>query len=137
MVIGDRGTDSPVLRDHKAFLFSRSRHLLVLPVLVAEIDPNAYSGGVPPNAGGEFVFQGAYVFDVSLNGGFRLRGRITHLDGDDTLMKSGFYFESEYSVERSLYIDDVLYTISNGMIKMNSLEDLEEINRVELLGTAQ
>ena len=137
VIIGDRGTDSPVLRDHKAFLFSRSRHLLVLPVLVAEIDPNAYSGGVPPNAEGEYVFQGAYVFDVSLTGGFRLRGMITHLDGDDALLKSGFYFESEYSVERSLYIDDVLYTISNGMIKMNSLEDLEEINRVELLGAAQ
>jgi len=104
----------------------------VLPVLVAEIDPNAYSGGVPPNAEGDYVFQGAYVFDVSLTGGFRLRGMITHLDGDDALLKSGFYFESEYSVERSLYIDDVLYTISKGMIKMNSLEDLEEINRVEL-----
>jgi len=130
--IGDRGTDTPVLRDHKAFLFSRSKHLLVLPVLVAEIDPEAYSGSVPPNAHGDYVYQGAYVFSVSLADGIQLRGRITHLDEGDDLLKSGFYFESEYSVERALYIDEVLYTISNGMIKMNNLDDLEEINSVEL-----
>jgi uncharacterized secreted protein with C-terminal beta-propeller domain len=35
-------------------------------------------------------------------------------------------------VERSLYIDDVLYTISGGMIKMNDLTDLSEVGRVEL-----
>jgi len=130
--IGDRGTDSPVLRDHRAFLFSRTRNLLVMPVLVAEIDSKVYSAGVPPNAHGNYVFQGAYVFHVSLTEGFIIRGKITHLDGKDALLKSGYYFESPYSVERSLYIDDVLYTISKGTIKMNSLEDLEELNRVEL-----
>ena len=36
------------------------------------------------------------------------------------------------SVERSLYIDDTLYTISGGMIKMNGLGDLSEIGRVDL-----
>jgi hypothetical protein len=35
-------------------------------------------------------------------------------------------------VERSLYIDDVLYTISDRMIKMNGLDDLSEVGRVEL-----
>jgi uncharacterized secreted protein with C-terminal beta-propeller domain len=35
--IGDRGTDSPVLRDHKAFLFDKSRNLLVMPILEAYI----------------------------------------------------------------------------------------------------
>ncbi len=130
--IGDRGTDSPVLRDHRAFLFSRSRRLLVMPVLVAEIDSDAYSGSVPANAHGEYVYQSAYVFHVSLTDGFIIRGKITHLDGKDDLLKSGYYFESQYSVERSLYIEDVLYTISKGMIKMNSLEDLEELNRLEL-----
>lgn len=36
--IGDRGTDSPVLRDHKAFLFNKEKNLLVIPVSVAEIN---------------------------------------------------------------------------------------------------
>ncbi len=34
--IGDRGTDSPALYDHKAFLFSRERNLLVIPILEAK-----------------------------------------------------------------------------------------------------
>jgi len=130
--IGDRGTDSPVLRDHRAFLFSRAKSLLVIPVLVAEIDPEVYSGEVPPNAHGDYVYQGAYVFHLSPSDGIRLRGRVTHLEGTDDLLKSGYYFESRRSVKRALYIDDVLYTISDGMIKMNSLVDLEEINRVTL-----
>ncbi|MCW3991649.1 MAG: beta-propeller domain-containing protein, partial [Candidatus Bathyarchaeota archaeon] len=130
--IGDRGTDSPVLRDHRAFLFSRAKSLLVIPVLVAEIDPEVYSGEVPPDAHGDYVYQGAYVFHLSPSDGIRLRGRVTHLEGADDLLKSGYYFESRRSVKRALYIDDVLYTISDGMIKMNSLVDLEEINRVTL-----
>ncbi|NIP67557.1 hypothetical protein GWN63_02720, partial [Candidatus Bathyarchaeota archaeon] len=77
---GDRGTDSPVLRDHKAFLFDRSKNLLVLPVLVAEIDEQKYPQGVPPNTYGEYVWQGAYVFNLSSTVGFTLKGRITHIE---------------------------------------------------------
>ncbi len=129
--IGDRGTDSPVLYDHKALLFDKDRNLLVIPVLVAEIDENKYAGEVSASAHGEFMFQGAYVFDISLDG-LELRGRITHLDDNDDLLKSGYWFYSEYSVERSLYIDDVLYTISDMKIKLNNLETLAELNEVEL-----
>jgi len=130
--IGDRGTDSPVLHDHKAFLFSRAKNLLVIPVLVAEIDEGDYSGEVPANAYGEYVYQGAYVFHVSPGQGIELRGRVTHIDDPQEFLKSGYWFDSEFSVERSLYIDDVLYTISRGMIKMNGLFDLSEMGSVEL-----
>jgi len=130
--IGHRGTDSPVLSDHKAFLFDRSKNLLVLPVLVAEINEEEYSNGAPPNRHGDPVWQGAYVFDISLDKGLVLKGGITHLDHDGDLMKSGYYFSSSYSVKRSLYIDNILYTISDKKIKMNSLETLDEINEVEL-----
>jgi inhibitor of cysteine peptidase len=130
--IGDRGTDSPALYNHKAFLFSRAKNLLVIPVLEARIDDGDYSGDVPPNAYGEYVYQGAYVFHVSREQGIDLRGRVTHIDDPQDFLKSGYWFESELSVERSLYIDDVLYTISGRMIKMNDLSDLSEVGRVEL-----
>jgi len=130
--IGDRGTDSPALRDHKAFLFSKSKHLLALPILLAEIDEEKYPKGVPPDAHGDYVWQGAYVLNVSLDGGFVLRGRITHLEDEIDLMKSGYYFSSPLFVKRALYIGDVLYTISDKKIKMNSLETLVEIKAVEL-----
>lgn len=127
--IGDRGTDSPILRDHKAFLFDRSKNLLVTPVLVAEIDEEKYPNGVPPNAHGEYVWQGAYVLNVSLAEGFMFRARITHLENNAD--KGSFYY-SPYHVKRALYVGDVLYTISDKKIKMNSLETLQEINEVEL-----
>lgn len=130
--IGNRGTDSPVLRDHKAFLFCRSKNLLVLPILLAEIDEEKYSGSVPANAYGEYVWQGAYVYDISSEKGLVLRGRITHLKDDEELLKSGFYFESSHAIKRSLYIDNVLYTISENTIKMNDIENLFEINTIDL-----
>jgi len=130
--IGDRGTDSPVLSDHKAFLFDKSKNLLVMPVSVAEIDEAKYQGEVPPNAYGDFVWQGAYVFNTSLDQGLTLRGRITHIENDTDFMKSDYFAPSPYFVKRSLYIGNVLYTISDKKIKMNSLENLAEINEVEL-----
>jgi uncharacterized secreted protein with C-terminal beta-propeller domain len=131
--IGDRGTDSPVLWDHKAFLFDRSRNLLVMPVLVAEVDVSDYPEGVPSWAYGEPVWQGAYVFHVSADVGLNLTGRITHIESPDDLGQDYYYYYSPFSVERSLYIDDVLYTISDAKIKMNSLENLDYINEVQLL----
>jgi uncharacterized secreted protein with C-terminal beta-propeller domain len=130
--IGDRGTDSPALYNHKAFLFSLSKNLLVIPVLEAEIDSSDYGSQVPDNTYGDYVYQGAYVFDISREEGIQLRGRVTHIDDPQTFLKSGYWFESGLSVERSLYIDDTLYTISGGMIKMNALGDLSETGRVDL-----
>ncbi|MCS7139008.1 MAG: beta-propeller domain-containing protein [Crenarchaeota archaeon] len=132
MIIGDRGTESPVLRDHHAFLFDRKRNLLVIPILEARIFREKYSGKIPPYVYGEYVFQGAYVFSISPVEGISLRGRITHLENTEELEKSGYYFSSKYQVVRSLYIGNVLYTLSSGMVKANSLTDLSEISRVIL-----
>ncbi len=129
--IGDRGSMSPAQWDHHAFLFSRDRNLLVIPVLEAQIDEDDFAGGVPPNFYGEYVYQGAYVFDVS-PGGIELRGRVTHIDDDQAFLKSGYWFESMYAVERSLYIHEALYTISQGKIRINSLEDLSPLGEVSL-----
>ncbi len=130
--IGDRGTDSPALHNHKAFLFSQSKNLLVIPVLETKIDSSNYGGEVPANAYGDFVYQGAYVMHISPEDGILLRGKITHIEDPQTFLKSGYWFESELSVERSLYIEEVLYTISGRMIKMNDLQELSEVGKVDL-----
>jgi inhibitor of cysteine peptidase len=130
--VGDRGTDSPALQDHKAFLFSREKGIIVLPILEAKIDAESYGGNPPPNAYGEYVYQGAYVFDIGIDG-ISLRGRVTHIPPESQdFLKSGYWFNSEYSVERSLYISDTLYTISGRLVKANSLADLSELASVEL-----
>jgi inhibitor of cysteine peptidase len=125
--IGDRGTDSPALYDHKAFLFSRERNLLVIPILEAQL---AAGYETEPNAYGDYVYQGAYVFEITAEG-ITLRGKITHLRGDE-LLKSGYWFDSNYSVYRSLYIGENLYTISGAMVKINSLADLSELKAIAL-----
>jgi uncharacterized secreted protein with C-terminal beta-propeller domain len=130
--IGDRGTDSPALDDHKAVLFSRERNLLVIPITVAEVDAGDYSGTPPDSAHGEYVYQGAYVFHVSREDGIEVTGRVTHIDDPETFLKSGYYFDSDLFVERSLYIEDNLYTISQGRLKVNALSDLTEIASVLL-----
>jgi uncharacterized secreted protein with C-terminal beta-propeller domain len=132
VVIGDRGTDSYALHDHKAFLFDRDKNLLVVPILLAQLtdeQKQEKSPQWPPY--GEYTFQGAYVYDLSLDNGFVFKGRITHYDDNQTFLKSGYYyFGDEYSVKRSLYIGDVLYTVSGMKIKLNSLADLSEIKQL-------
>lgn len=132
VVIGDRGSDSDALHDHKAFLFDRERGLLVLPILLAEIDESRYPNGVPANAYGEFVYQGAYVYTLTLEDGFELRGRVTHYETEEPFQKAGHYFRGDYSVRRSLYIGQVLYTLSDMKLKLNSLADLAELGELVL-----
>jgi len=110
-------SDSTVLWDHKAFLFDKAKQLLALPISGNwfEVKGESYYG----------YWQGAYVFDTSLEQGFALKGNITHQDSSDQ-------FESGLQVKRILYIENVLYTISDKKIKMNNLENLDFINEVQL-----
>ncbi len=128
VVIGDRGTESPVLTNHKAFLFDKEKGLLVLPVTVAEIEGERTSA----NQYGDYVFQGAYVYDVGLKHGFRLRGKVTQYDSDDVYRKSGYYFYGDRSITRSLYIKDVLYTFSASRLQLNDLDTLKKLKVLEL-----
>lgn len=130
-IIGGRGTDSEALHDHKAFLFSREKNLLVIPV-------SEYSAA-PETGASEWqwktkYWQGAYVFNLDLANGFALKGRITHQNNTDS---EKYYYDWSSQIRRSLYIENILYTISNRMIKMNSLSDLSEINKIELPAQAE
>lgn len=128
--VGDRGTDSPALYDHKAFLFDKARSLLVIPILEAKINPATYGSNPPADAYGDYIYQGAYVFTISTEE-ISLRGRVTHLQ-DEELLKSGYYMDSGNMVTRSLYIDDYLYTISSNLVKISNLSNLKEVNTIIL-----
>ncbi len=124
LMIGDRGTDSTALTDHKAFLFDKELNLLAIPILLAEIDESKYPDGVPSTAYGEYVWQGLYVMDITAND-LTLRGTITHIDN----LQDG-YILWEYQIERSLYIENMLYTISNMKIKISDLTTLKTVNEI-------
>jgi inhibitor of cysteine peptidase len=130
--VGDRGSDSNALYDPHAFLFSKARNLLVLPILEAQIDETDFADGeAPPDWYGEYVNQGAYVFDISEDG-IELRGTVSHIEDPEEYLKSGYWFESDLQVQRSLYIEENLYTLSNGMIKVNNIQSLEELAVIDL-----
>jgi len=131
-VLGDRGSGTPVLRDHKALLFDASRNLLVMPVLIAEVNGSGYPGSISPQQYGEPVWQGACVFHVSVEDGLTLQGKITHYDSEALTGGEDYLFGSAYSITRSLFIDDVLYTVSEEKVSMNSLQDLSFLGEVGL-----
>ena len=129
--IGDRGTESEVLWNHKALLWDQERNLLALPITVASnqgmsVNPYDYWAqrdsrllyGVP-------IFQGAYVYELTPEQGFRFRGGITHHPTSDlkSLYEDGSY-NYQRDVSRILYIEDTLYTFSNSYLRANVLPDL-------------
>ncbi len=125
-VIGGGWAYTPVMDDHKAFLFDRDRNLLVIPAQISGRTLGFYT-----------TWQGAYVFDLTLEEGFELRGTVSHEETkEESEEEEDYYYKYrtgwENYVKRSFYIDDVLYTVSQRLVKMNELDDLEEVGEVSL-----
>ncbi len=80
------------------------------------------------------VFQGAYIYNLNLKDGFKLRGKISHYDDPEIYKKSGSYFYGDYgkNIQRIIYIGDYLYSISEDIIKSATLDDVEEKNKLEI-----
>jgi len=132
--IGDRGTDSEALRNHKAFLFSKEKNLLALPITLMEVKNPVIQTDQNYNYPqyGEFSFQGAYVYNIDLVNGFKLKGKITHMTDEEIKKAGSYWYDPQSSVDRILYIDNVLYTLSQKMIKANNLGDLAEKNTLSI-----
>ena len=109
-------SESTALYEHKAFLFDKEKNLLVIPA-------------------GIYYKQSAYVFDVSVEQGIVFRDNISHdcEEAEQQNDKWYYYYDCGNSIKRTLYIDDVLYTISDNMVKMNELESLTVKNSVILV----
>jgi len=111
-------TSSSALYEHKAFLFDEEKQLLIFP------------------ASDEYK-ESAYVFHVDTANDIELKGVISHIPENVTVKEEepyGYYWKGYYgySILRSLYIGDVIYTISDAMVQMNDMDSLEEMNRVSL-----
>lgn len=126
--IGDRGTESELLNNHKALLFSKDKNLLAFPIKVATIEGK---NNVKAWTYGDTTFVGAYVYELTLDKGFVLKAKLTDLtDGD--WKKTGYYYYGDKSIDRLIYIDDVLYTISNFGYSAYDMDNFEKIGSLEL-----
>ncbi|MEM5814482.1 MAG: beta-propeller domain-containing protein [Candidatus Aenigmatarchaeota archaeon] len=111
---------SEALNDHKAFLFSKEKNLLVIPASVNNYRIGEYGS----------YEQGAYVFDATLENGLVLKGTVTHKTANASAKE--YYYEGDTAVRRSLYMDNTLYTVSDAKIVANRLADLGKISEVAI-----
>ena len=123
-VTSEKYASSSALYEHRAFLFSKEKSLLVIPAY------NANSGRWD---GTHYIYDqnkynGAFAFRIDRTQ-ITLRGLIDHS------MASGDNYYSP-AVQRSLYIGDMLYTKSEKLLRINSLDTLTAVKNVWLNATA-
>jgi inhibitor of cysteine peptidase len=116
--IGDQGTYSELLDNHKALLFSKEKNLLAFPISMTEQGVDRKN-----------VFLGALVYNIDLNTGFSLKGKLTHMPTTDV---SSSKFNGNSSISRVIYINDNIYSISNAAIEANDIIDLSKKGRIDL-----
>ncbi|MBQ3145446.1 MAG: beta-propeller domain-containing protein [Clostridia bacterium] len=117
--IGEKGTYSELLNNHKALLFSKEKNIIAFPVSISEEVGNYRTN---------LKFQGAIVYGLDLEKGFTLRGTIAHMQ-----VQEGYRnYDYEKAVERIIYIKDNLYTLSKRMIKSTNMNTMEEQNVLEI-----
>lgn len=124
--IGGRGTYSEALSEHKAFLFDKEKNILVIPIREVDYDNPLTSDSLYYTR--YEVWQGAYAFGLTIEDGFELKGKVSH---ESIFDRDYYWYGSPSAVRRSIFMDDVLYTISQKKIMMNDLEDLSEINEID------
>ena len=106
--IGNSGSSSPALGDHKAFMYYPQKSIVGLPVSVYTASATGY--------GGE-SFSGLLLFEVKPSG-FKLYGQIPSRQPDN----AGFgRYESSFEIKRGVYIGDVIYTFSDGCVMSHRL----------------
>ncbi len=115
-VTEEKYATSTALYEHKAFLFSREKELLVIPAFSYDYD---YYGGAGKG------YNGAFVFRINKDE-IELRGLIDHSMGSE----SYYYYGAQ--VERSLYINELLYTKSMGLLRINQIDDLSSVKNISL-----
>ncbi|MGV7225580.1 MAG: beta-propeller domain-containing protein [Nitrosopumilus sp.] len=128
VIIGDSSTYSEALHNHKAFFFDKKSKVLSVPISGDAKSLNEISNSkmFAPEYN---RWSGFYVFDLEESEGFNLKGTVTHSAEDSQYYGMGN--------ARTFYIDEVLYTASEGYLKMNHLENLEELNSIKLENTGK
>lgn len=113
-IIGDRGTDSEALVNHKAFTFWQTNNLLAIPVDLYEHQ------GEPeyPYSKGRHTFTGLYVYRISIENGFEYLGRISTAQDASQTYNNGYW-------SRGLFIDKHVYAVTPEVLRSANIDDIE------------
>ncbi|MCU0598012.1 MAG: beta-propeller domain-containing protein [Desulfobacterales bacterium] len=113
-IIGDRGTDSEALFNHKALAFWPEKNLLALPV-------NLYEFESPPENPWEYganTFNGLYVYRITDTYKFKYLGRMEMAGAGDAINASGWV--------RGVFIDEEVYAVSADSVKAAEINSISE-----------
>ena len=121
IIIGQEwGADSEASYNHKAFNYFAEKDLLAIPLSYYNWDDYLSE---------DQNFSGLVVFNVTTSDGIKELGRIDHQDlfTIDLEYKNCYY---NAGVNRSIIMDDYVYSLSEWGIKANLLPDLNEVNEL-------
>ena len=109
--IGDSGTYSELLYNHKALLFSKEKNIIAFPITIMEMQNGSkyYS---------KTTLRGAMIYGLNIESGFEEKLRISN--------------SNEEEIERIIYINDNIYTLSENLIKVVDMNTMEEVGTIEL-----
>jgi len=129
-VIGTRGSSSEAATNHLAFNYFAPKHLLAIPITICEGGEGGYFGDL-------MTFSGLLVYDVNILAGFRRRGGVSHVasgSGDSWDLCGNWWTQSNSTVQRSIFMDDYVYSVALDQIKIDSLYNLgTDISVINLL----
>lgn len=133
IIIGDRGTNSELLSNHKALMWDGERKLIGFPIHLTKIPESEKQNDEMNHAWGKTEFVGAQVYKVSPENGFELIASPTHYT-QQALEKMGDYFPEDHAsnIQRILYIGDHFYTVSPNMIMATDIDSGKTINNLNL-----
>ena len=138
VVIGDSRTTSAILTNAKAFLFSKEKGIIAIPVNNYSEDFEITSSDSVSSLVNSYiqksenrVSEGYFVYSINPEEGFTLKGTVTH-EIEKSLNKYYYYYQSR--LLRGLYIENDLYTVSENEIKVNELDTMKEISNLKIKG---
>lgn len=125
IVIGSTGTYSEATDSHKALLLDKGKGILSIPIKtdIASIMPQNKIA----NEDYDKQWYGFYVYSLD-SSGFEEKGQIQHYTWQ-------YNYGSQYMPPRSFYINDSLYTVMDGSMKINDIVTLDELNSVKIQQT--
>jgi len=125
--IGERGTDSAVLNDHKALLWDSRNNLLTIPVTLmlipaeekVEQEKNIANRGAVFPLYGQFKYQGSYVYEVTKENGFKFQGRVSHIETKAKEMASNPILDRKFDEFGQLIETNLIDTTSQSRPSTN------------------
>jgi len=116
-IIGGRGSNSEANYNPKAFNYYAPLGVLAFPMEV-------YSEGTTGADYGGYEFTGLYVYDVSTEDGFSLKGRIAATDPSAT---AGCYYYGYGGFSRGVFIGNTVYAVTSTGVQAADLSDVGTI----------